>query len=448
MKNTTRNTIFCTIITKSHLAQGKVLARSIRRYHPNTKVYVLVIDQENRNRIDISSEEFEIVKLSEIPIPHRNKFLFQYTSTEASRNLKPFFLQYLLGKMTNESLVYLDSDILVTNSLSPVFGLLNRHAIILTPHITNTLPDDNCHPSEQDILSAGTYNGGFVALNNSSQSLAFTQWWSQKVSNYGFLKLDQWKSADQKWLNLAPTIFPKTRTLNTPGYNTGYWNIPTYTIDHEHQTYLINKNPLRFFHFSGYNPMHPNTISKHQNRISFHTHPQLKPLFANYRKQLLQAGYKRYSQLPYTHNYFDNKIKISPKIRDVFRKTHAGHNQSSNPFRAQADSFYAWLTTPVKPRSPITNLQYAIYKENPDLCTAYPNVLTKDAPRFLMWIKTYGATEYQLDKVFTDPATPLINTKTRIPFPLHRRALWHKLDQYPRYITTVKMLNHLRNRLR
>jgi uncharacterized protein (DUF1015 family) len=43
-------------------------------------------------------------------------------------------------------------------------ALLDNHEIALIPHLTEPIPDDGRKPSEEDILIAGAYNLGFVAL--------------------------------------------------------------------------------------------------------------------------------------------------------------------------------------------------------------------------------------------------------------------------------------------
>ena len=53
-------------------------------------------------------------------------------------------------------------------------------------------------------------------------------------------------------------------------------------IGYEKGVYTVNGVPLKFYHFSGYSPDHPEQISKHQNRYSFKDQPLLKALFEGY----------------------------------------------------------------------------------------------------------------------------------------------------------------------
>lgn len=443
MKKSEHAPIFCTVITKNHLAYARVLAASIHKYHPHASIFTLVVDDDKY--VKEGNEAFTVIPLAALNIQAEYQLRFQYTAAEMSRILKPFLLQYLLEHTEAEKILYFDSDILITDDLTPVFDLLETHDITFTPHITKQLPPDDQHPSEQDILQAGTYNGGFIGVRNSTPARKFATWWGNNVRNYGFLDFDHWKSADQKWLTLAPELFPTTHVLAEAGYNTAYWNIPTHTITHQHSTYTVDGKPLRFFHFSGYFPLRPNQISSHQDRISFRTHPQLKPLFNTYRQQLLTAGYADNSKLPYAYDYFDNGVRISPVIRRLYHTTKKQRVFQGDPFQTNtSDSFFTWLTKPARAGSAITNLHYHIYTQDPDAMRTYPDVFHKNINSFLSWLTVYGTREFHLDPELLQSATT-IKTKSRIPLSLHIRALWQMLDQHPLYTSFIRRLQKIRN---
>ena len=43
-------------------------------------------------------------------------------------------------------------------------GLARQHSVVLTPHLTEPMPRDGKHPSEQVILQSGSYNLGFISV--------------------------------------------------------------------------------------------------------------------------------------------------------------------------------------------------------------------------------------------------------------------------------------------
>lgn len=97
-----------------------------------------------------------------------------------------------------------------------------------------------------------------------------------------------------------------------PGHNAAYWDLANRKITKQDGQYFVNGLPLIFFHFSGYSPLTPDVISKHQNRFSFKDQLVLRELFDDYGKRLLAKGYNREETAP---------ILPEEKLARVYRKT-------------------------------------------------------------------------------------------------------------------------------
>jgi hypothetical protein len=77
---------------------------------------------------------------------------------------------------------------------------------------------------------------------------------------------------DQRWMYLAPVFVPDPLILRHPGYDVAYWNLPHRDIRRrEDGTWLVNGQPLVFFHFSGIDPEDPSVFSRHQNHFTMDT---------------------------------------------------------------------------------------------------------------------------------------------------------------------------------
>ena len=109
-------------------------------------------------------EPFYTIGIEELDIPDHYGFCFKYTILELNTAAKPYFLSHLFDKHGVQKLIYLDPDILIFRSLSHVVELLDNNSIILTPHLTVPI-EDNYRLNELDILLAGVYNLGFIAIS-------------------------------------------------------------------------------------------------------------------------------------------------------------------------------------------------------------------------------------------------------------------------------------------
>ena len=68
---------------------------------------------------------------------------------------------------------------------------------------------------------------------------------------------------DQRWVDFVPSFFDH-HILKDPGYNVAYWNLHGREVFSDGDRYLVDGEPLRFFHFSGFDARKPWLLSKHQ----------------------------------------------------------------------------------------------------------------------------------------------------------------------------------------
>ncbi len=92
-------------------------------------------------------------------------------------------------------------------------------------------------------------------------------WWSERLATDCLVAPERGYFVDQRWMDLAPGLIPRLAILRDEGYNVAYWNLPSREVTRDGERYTVNGRPLRFFHFSGYDPDHPDRLSKHQDRI-------------------------------------------------------------------------------------------------------------------------------------------------------------------------------------
>jgi hypothetical protein len=353
------NNAICTIVAKNYLSFARVLTNSFLEHNPTGKVFVLLVDKLD-GYFNPESEKFELVTVDKLWDEDVQQILFRSTDAlEACTSLKPYFLQHLFNNYHFSKLAYFDPDILITESLADLWQLLKSYSIVLTPHLTEPIAvNDYCKPGEIDVLRAGIYNLGFIALANVDSVKAFLKWWWER------LKIHCSRShpilfVDQKWIDLVPGYFKDVHILHDSTYNVAYWNLQSRTVKIEQGRITVNGQPLHFFHFSGFDPDNIDEISKYQDRFTLKQMRHLKPLFQKYKDLLVANGYLETKKWPYAFDYFDNNVKIPHEARITYLSLGDKAKEFGDPFRTQGpNSFFRWL----KHKRPIRRLVKASVK--------------------------------------------------------------------------------------
>jgi glycosyltransferase involved in cell wall biosynthesis/SAM-dependent methyltransferase len=382
----------CTIIARNYLAQARVLARSFKQIHPDGTCTVLVID-DPAGYIDPAAEQFELLTIHDIGLPDAERMAAYYDVMELSTAVKPWLLRTLLAREGYDSVAYLDPDIQVFSSLAKIEEEAVRHGIVLTPHFNAPLPRDGLKPSEEDILISGTYNLGFIGLGAGATADALLDWWSERLEKDCLNDPANGHFVDQRWIDLAPGFWPELFLLRETNYNIAYWNLPTRTLEVAGDGYRVDGEPLRFFHFSGYDPRRPTDLSKHQTRTKMPAHPELRKICGEYGALLKECGYEEAAQWPYGWAETANGLKIDRIARGLFREGVESDRFDASLFDpAGAAKFQDYLTQTVAGSNGASIGRYAsvLWESRPDLREAYPDLNGPAAAGFVQWLHEFG----------------------------------------------------------
>jgi len=395
----------CTIIAKNYLAQARCLTDSFLKQHPNGRVFVLVID-EWEGYFDPERERFITISVDEIGIENLAAMTYRYTVLELSTAVKPFFLEHLFERFECKKICYFDPDIYFYKPIDEIWELLDSYGIVLIPHLLDFL-DDEFRPNELDILRSGSYNLGFIGLSRHPELFRFLHWWQRKVSKYCVVAIDKGLFVDQKWMDLAPSLFSSVYIHRDPGCNVAYWNLNHRHIEYREGGYVVSGVPLKFFHFSGFSPERMDVLSKHQNRFTFKDLPNVKVLFEAYRDCLMEHGYTTAKQWPYTYDYHTALgVRIPDIARTLWEEWESHTSIHSTDRDGLIAGFLSWLNEPVDedPTPPIiTRLAMVVYQKRPDLQRAFPDVLNRDRHRYVKWFLSRAKAELNLDDFFIQP---------------------------------------------
>ena len=358
----------CTIIAKNYISFARTLCSSFLEYHPDGKCFVLIID-EFESYIEPSDENFTIVKPEHLNIPMLREFCYKYNITELATAFKPYLVDYLLKSHGLKNILYLDPDILVTNSLDGLYQELNNNDIVLTPHLDRDYPDDGKLPDDGHIMRSGIYNLGFIGLRECENVSNFLNWWQHKLYDKCIIDPLAGYFVDQKFIDLASVLFPNIKVIYDTGYNVAYWNIHSRRVQKIGQAWLSNNGLLYFFHFSNYKPERPEAMSAHQNRFNLKDMPDLYSLFCKYTSLLREHGYDSASKWPYEYKYYSDGEVVDDSDRIFFRKAIPG-GLLVNPFNQRRRIRYLkrlsslmWLVQKIKQKLKSFCLKLRVYKQ-------------------------------------------------------------------------------------
>jgi hypothetical protein len=250
-----------TIVTSNHLPGAITLKNTLLEFNPGWEVCAVVVDSlpaELTKDATISLITPKEVMAEE----YFRKKIRQYSAAEICFFLKPYAAKYFLDRGYDQ-VHYFDSDIEIFSPLSPLNAELAKSNILLTPHFYLDTPSDYQQPNSLTLLKAGLFNAGYIGMRNTRETIRFLEWWSGRLNRYGRNEPANGMCGDQRWLDLCPLLFEGVRILRHPGCNVGYWNLHERHVTCQDKKYLVNGEPLMFFHFSGIHYKESGRLSKY-----------------------------------------------------------------------------------------------------------------------------------------------------------------------------------------
>jgi glycosyltransferase involved in cell wall biosynthesis/SAM-dependent methyltransferase len=386
---------FCTIVARNYVAFARVLARSIAEQRPGARCFVLTVD-DPAGYVDGGNEPFELVTTGEIGLDRFDRMAAMYDVLELSTAVKPWLMRHLMEERGCDRLAYLDPDIRLYDPLDDIDALLGANSVVVTPHFTEPVPRDGMKPSEQDILTSGSYNLGFLGLAHGEESALLLDWWSERLATDCIVDPERGFFVDQRWIDLAPGLVDGFHVVRDPGYNVAYWNLGGRSLRRVRGGHEVNGRPLRFFHFSGYDPRHPERISKHQDRIDFLGEPALRELYDAYGADLLAAGFERALGWPYGLAELPGGVALDTPLRRVYRDgVLAGELGDADPFgEPGARELLEYANGPAEEgeggEHGVTRYLVAYHRSRLDLREQMPDLDGADGPRLVAWADVYG----------------------------------------------------------
>jgi glycosyltransferase involved in cell wall biosynthesis len=336
---------FCSIATPSRRAAAGVLAGGLREHHPHARVAIL---------------DFPTV------IPEA--------------------LEHALAD-GSEAAIYIDPEACVYGPLDSALALAARHGVVLARRAA-ALPDDGERPDQRQLLEAGRISDAFVAVSGSSEGRRFLAWWTRCLERPGV--------DEERWLDLAPDLFPDAALLGDPGYMVSFWNLHERRLERRGEELLAGGRPLRVFHFSGFRPDRPYWLSEQATRVRVVDDPTLAELCGTYAERLHAAGWTPPRASIGDIDRLGNGQRVDHLVRALWKEALGGGRDFGDPLSPDAgDAFVGWMREPAKEGGSVGVNRYllAAYRTRPDLQKACPDLDGPAGAGLIEWASGAGRHE-------------------------------------------------------
>jgi hypothetical protein len=329
-----------TSVTKSYIPKARVLANSVKHFHPDW-TFVLLFSDELPADFDLAAEPFdEVLNIYQLGIADWKSWAFGHAVVELCTAVKGPAGELLAQRPGVDKIMYLDPDIRVFSSLESLERLLDTHEILLTPHLLEIETDLHAiMDNEISALKHGIYNLGFYAARTSGQGLQFIRWWAQRLLVFCRDDIPGGLFTDQRWCDLAPAFFSGLCIVRDPGCNVATWNIAHRPLSKDAAgNFLVAGVPLRFYHFTSYdNGNGMGMLKRYAANIEV-----AHELWDSYGQALKAAGQGDASLKTWAYAQFESGEAIPLAARRLYQVRGDVRAVFPNPYNVTEPSFHSW----------------------------------------------------------------------------------------------------------
>jgi hypothetical protein len=402
------------VVTGDYLPWARATAASFAAHNPGVRFAVLIADGPASEASLRTDEPFDLLVAGDLGIEPRELAWMRliYTGLELCCALKPWLLRTLLDDA--DAALYLDSDLFVCDSLAPTAELAAQAGVLLSPHALapRVLPN---MPDDDDLLVAGQFNAGFLAVGRAG--MPFLDWWASRLAR----ECTAWDPAvprrylDQRWLDLVVNYFPFAVDRD-PGVNVARWNLPQRRLEHSGDRFTVDGEPLRVFHFSGFDPSRPAALSPSSSSphpaADVSRAPALAALVDRYVETLLEAGWVPRSHSGAVASRAPEQyagLPLTQPVRSAIRAALVASEQAGVVPAGGPDEGAAlldWLRAPAGPDG-LSWFLSGLWSSHAGVRAAFPAVPGADAKRYIGWSTREGISLGLVPAEIAGAATPL-----------------------------------------
>jgi hypothetical protein len=236
---------FCTLFDSAYLFKALALYDSLERHCDSFHLTALCFDEEAERVLELLA----LPHMSTLPLAElercdpglvaakadRSRFEYCCTTTPALP------LHLFRTRPELEEVTYIDADLFFFSNPEPLFAEMGDASVLITPH--------RFPPYLRHYELNGIYNVQFMTFRRDEQGLEALRWWHDRCIEWCYLRLEDGKFADQKYLDDWPERFEGVHVLRHKGGGLAPWNVAAHRLHQVRETAMVDEDPLIFFHF-------------------------------------------------------------------------------------------------------------------------------------------------------------------------------------------------------
>jgi glycosyltransferase involved in cell wall biosynthesis len=327
---------------------------------------------------------------------------------------QPALLRHAL--LAGSTVIAVTAGVLLLREPSELAALAVRDQIGLIARNAETLPADGAWPTSADLLAAGSYSPGLIAVGR--DGAAFLDLWERLAADP--------RTASDKWLDVAASRLTHG-TVPSASSLVSAWTGPSAQIRQAADgTLEVDGARALAVDLTGLDPDSPWLLDAHADarpRILLSAHPGLARLAETYASGIRSDTVRP----PQGAGELVTSVGVTvhPQLRTAFRAaldTSSARSIDSlpDPFdQAGADALAAWLVQPAADGSDLGLGRYlaGVYASRPDLRAAFPGVPGEHVNAFLGWVDRHGRHEAAYSAALIDLALAALGGVGPLPVP-------------------------------
>jgi hypothetical protein len=235
---------FCTLFDSGYLIKGLAMMRSLLRFCPSMKLYVLCMDAQTKEILEhLDLPSVHCITLAEIEDEALLKAKSERGVAEYCWTLSPCLPWHVMQMHPEiEFLTYLDADLLFYSDVQPLFDEIGGASIAIIEHrFTDRLKDHEVN---------GRFCVEWVSFRRDEQGMACLARWREQCIEWCYYRLEDGKMGDQKYLDEWPERYSANHIIMHPGAGIAPWNYAQYSFSRDsYGNISVNGTPLIFYHF-------------------------------------------------------------------------------------------------------------------------------------------------------------------------------------------------------